>query len=77
MCLLARQDSPYLFEAGPGTEKTQTLTGRVVQLLDKGVDPKKLLVLTYAELVGESDRRRRGDAAAGLSQVRLRAQRVL
>ena len=38
----------YLLEAGPGTGKTQTLTARVVQLLDEGVDPRRLLVLTYS-----------------------------
>lgn len=38
----------YLLEAGPGTGKTQTLTARVVQLLDEGVDPRRILVLTYS-----------------------------
>lgn len=44
----AHRGGPYLLEAGPGTGKTQTLTARVVQLLDEGVDPKRLLVLTYS-----------------------------
>ena len=39
---------PYILEAGPGTGKTQTLTARVVQLIDEGVDPRRLLVLTYS-----------------------------
>lgn len=39
---------PYLLEAGPGTGKTQTLTARVVQLLDEKVDPRRILVLTYS-----------------------------
>jgi len=38
----------YLLEAGPGTGKTQTLTARVVQLLEEGVDPRRILVLTYS-----------------------------
>lgn len=40
--------SPYLLEAGPGTGKTQTLVGRVDFLLGKGVDPKKILILTFS-----------------------------
>ena len=44
----AHRGGPYLLEAGPGTGKTQTLTARVVQLLDEDVDPKRLLVLTYS-----------------------------
>lgn len=39
---------PFLLEAGPGTGKTQTLTARVVQLLDENVDPRRILVLTYS-----------------------------
>lgn len=38
----------YILEAGPGTGKTQTLTARVVQLLEEGVDPRRILVLTYS-----------------------------
>ena len=38
---------PYLLEAGPGTGKTQTLASRVEYLLSRGVDPRRILVLTY------------------------------
>lgn len=38
----------YLLEAGPGTGKTQTLVHRVNALLDEGVDPQRLLVLTFS-----------------------------
>ena len=44
----AHRGGAYLLEAGPGTGKTQTLTARVVQLLDEGIDPRRLLVLTYS-----------------------------
>ncbi|WP_278374026.1 UvrD-helicase domain-containing protein [Sphingobium xenophagum] len=44
----AHRGGPYILEAGPGTGKTQTLTARVVQLIDEGVDPRRLLVLTYS-----------------------------
>lgn len=39
---------PYLLEAGPGTGKTQTLTARVEGLLDDGVDPRRILLLTFS-----------------------------
>ncbi|MGJ8677074.1 MAG: UvrD-helicase domain-containing protein [Akkermansiaceae bacterium] len=38
----------YLLEAGPGTGKTQTLIGRVEGLLAEGVDPRKILLLTFS-----------------------------
>ncbi len=38
----------YLLEAGPGTGKTQTLVGRVESLLSEGVDPRRILVLTFS-----------------------------
>jgi superfamily I DNA/RNA helicase len=60
----------YLLEAGPGTGKTQTLTERVVQLIDEGVDPRRILVLTYSnKAAGEmSDRvaAKRPDKAAAM-----------
>lgn len=60
---------PFLLEAGPGTGKTQTLTARVVQLLDENVDPRRILVLTYSnKAAGEmaeriADKRREKAAA--------------
>jgi superfamily I DNA/RNA helicase len=42
------EGSAFLLEAGPGTGKTQTLVGRVDFLLGKGVDPKKILILTFS-----------------------------
>ncbi|TAU37394.1 ImmA/IrrE family metallo-endopeptidase (plasmid) [Rhizobium leguminosarum] len=38
----------YLLEAGPGTGKTQTLSARVGELLATGVDPRRILVLTFS-----------------------------
>lgn len=38
----------YLLEAGPGTGKTQTLTNRVEGLLAEGVDPRRILLLTFS-----------------------------
>lgn len=38
----------YLLEAGPGSGKTQTLAARVEGLLADGIDPRRILVLTYS-----------------------------
>lgn len=42
------EGSPFLLEAGPGTGKTQTLVGRIEYLLGRGVDPEKILILTFS-----------------------------
>lgn len=39
---------PYLLGAGPGTGKTQTLVSRVEGLLSDGVDPRRILLLTFS-----------------------------
>ena len=40
--------SAFLLEAGPGTGKTQTLTARVESLLAEGIDPRRILLLTFS-----------------------------
>lgn len=44
----AHRGVAYLLEAGPGTGKTQTLVGRVESLLADGVDPRRILLLTFS-----------------------------
>ena len=49
--------SPLLIVAGAGTGKTKTLVARVANLLEQGVDPDRILLLTFtrraaAEMVG-------------------------
>lgn len=60
----------YLLEAGPGTGKTQTLTGRVGSLLTEGVDPRKILLLTFSNKaageMAERIARKNKDAAAAM-----------
>lgn len=42
------EGTPFLLEAGPGTGKSHTLVGRVGYLISKGVDPSKILILTFS-----------------------------
>lgn len=60
----------YLLEAGPGTGKTQTLTARVEALLSDGVDPRRILLLTFSnKAAGETAERiarKNSEAAAAM-----------
>lgn len=56
-------------QAGPGTGKTRTLVARVESLFDDGVDPRRILLLTFsnkaaAEMAERIARRRPTEAAA-------------
>lgn len=42
------RDSPFQLQAGPGTGKTRTLVYRIESLLEEGVDPGTILVLTFS-----------------------------
>ncbi len=44
----AHRGRAYLLEAGPGTGKTQTLAARIEDLLAEGIDPRRILVLTFS-----------------------------
>ena len=55
---IADVDGPQLVVAGPGTGKTEFLVRRVIHLLDRGTDPRTLLVLTFSRR-GAADIRRR------------------
>jgi superfamily I DNA/RNA helicase len=60
----------YLLEAGPGTGKTQTLIARVEGLLEEGVDPRRILLLTFSNKaageMAERIARKRPDAGAAM-----------
>ncbi len=49
---------PTLVYAGPGTGKTQTLTARVVHLINQGIEPKRILALTFSNKAAEEMRER-------------------
>ena len=44
----AHRDSPFQLQAGPGTGKTRTLVKRILSLLNEGVEPASILVLTFS-----------------------------
>jgi superfamily I DNA/RNA helicase len=66
----AHRGKPYLLGAGPGTGKTQTLVARLEGLLREGVDPRRILVLTFSnKAAGEMADRiaaKQPDAAAAM-----------
>ena len=52
------RDGPALVIAGAGTGKTRTLTYRVARLVEQGVDPKAILLLTFTRRAAQEMLRR-------------------
>jgi len=46
-------DGPLVVMAGAGTGKTRTLVARVAALVDRGVDPERVLLLTFTRRAAE------------------------
>lgn len=46
-------DGPLVVVAGAGTGKTRTLVSRVAALIDRGVDPERVLLLTFTRRAAE------------------------
>jgi DNA helicase-2/ATP-dependent DNA helicase PcrA len=46
-------DAPLIVVAGAGTGKTRTLVARVAALLDRGVEPERILLLTFTRRAAE------------------------
>lgn len=66
----AHRGEAYLLEAGPGTGKTQTLIARVAGLLEEGIDPRRILLLTFSNKaageMAERIARKRPEAATAM-----------
>src|SRR5215471_17201066 len=55
----ARSDAPVQVTlAGPGSGKTSTLTGRFVHLTRQGVDPRRILAVTFTRKAADEMRNR-------------------
>lgn len=55
---VTRNDGPLLVLAGPGSGKTFTITRRILYLLEQGVPPEQLLVITFTREAAMSMQRR-------------------
>jgi DNA helicase-2/ATP-dependent DNA helicase PcrA len=71
-------DGPLLVIAGAGTGKTRTLVYRVAHLIDVGIDPRTILLLTFMPRAAEEMLRRasllvdnRCDKVAGGTYIHL------
>ncbi len=60
-------EGPALILAGPGTGKTQTLARRVARLLDSGVPPDEILVLTFTNKAAAELRERLAAAVQAMT----------
>ena len=65
-------DEPLVIVAGAGTGKTRTLTARVARLLERGVAPERILLLTFTRRAADDMLAR----AASLSGHREWARRL-
>ncbi|MFP4213031.1 MAG: UvrD-helicase domain-containing protein [Desulfohalobiaceae bacterium] len=67
------QGGPLLVLAGPGTGKTRTLLGRAKHLLQNGINPRQILILTFTRSAARELRERLA-AGFGENQALPRAE---
>ncbi|HJQ02060.1 MAG TPA: ATP-dependent helicase [Jatrophihabitans sp.] len=72
LAAVTHADAPLIILAGAGTGKTRTLTSRVAHLLERGVPPERILLLTFTRRAAEDMLTR----AAALCPERDAARRV-
>ena len=63
-------DGPLLIVAGAGTGKTRTLVYRVAHLIDRGVRPERILLLTFTRRAAE-EMLSRAERLVGTSSARV------
>ncbi|MEZ5175452.1 MAG: ATP-dependent helicase [Acidimicrobiia bacterium] len=64
---VAHGGGPLLIVAGAGTGKTRTLAARVARLIDDGVSPERILLLTFTRRAASEMLRRAGSLIEGRS----------
>jgi len=64
-------DGPLLIVAGAGTGKTKTLACRVAQLIDRGVPPERILLLTFTRRAAEEMLTRAGRLVGDTGGVKV------
>lgn len=62
-------EGPLLLLAGPGSGKTFTITRRILYLLERGVPPEQILVITFTREAAESMQSRFQRMSSGFSPV--------
>src|SRR6184192_2668143 len=61
---------PLLIIAGAGSGKTSTLAHRVAHLIERGADPRRIMLLTFSRRASVEMTRRVGRIMTGMAQGR-------
>lgn len=66
---VTQTDGPLLVLAGPGSGKTFTVTRRILYLLEQGVPPEQILVITFTREAAQSMQRRFQESSKSFQPV--------